>query len=271
MEIFGIYVNIAKVISVLLKIGLLIVVYIIALPVGKKIIEKTIPKLSHSKKTSPSRIKTLDKLLANVYVYAISFALILMLFTTIGVDIGPLILGAGVLGLAVAFGAQGLVSDVVTGFFILVENQLEIDDYVTTAGYDGIIEEIGLRTTKIRSFDGTLNYVPNRYIEGVANHSRGNMQALVDISISYSENISEAITVLERVCKYFQADERFKDGPHAIGIQSLGSSDIVLRVVAQTENGQQWACERAMRKKIVEIFAEENIDIPFPHQVIIQK
>lgn len=263
MEILGVYVDIAKVISVLLKMGLLIIVYIIALPVGKKIIARMIQKLSHSKKTSPGRIKTLDKLLANVYTYVISFALVLMLFTTVGVDIGPLILGAGVLGLAVAFGAQGLVSDVVTGFFILVENQLEIDDYVTTAGYDGIIEEIGLRTTKIRSFDGTLNYVPNRYIEGVANHSRGNMQALVDISISYSENINEAITVLEQVCKYFQGDERFKEGPQAIGVQSLESADIVLRVVAQTENGQQWACERAMRQKIVEAFAEKNINIPF--------
>src|SRR5690625_5829716 len=90
---------------------------------------------------------------------------------------------AGVLFLAVECGAEWLFIDVVEGFFILIEQQLEIDDNVTTAGYDGIVEEIGLRTTKIRSFDGTLNYVPNRYIEGVANHSRGNMQALVDIGI----------------------------------------------------------------------------------------
>src|SRR5699024_1178200 len=196
MEIFGIHLDLANIISVLLKIGLLIVAYMIALPSGKKIIEKSIQKLARSKKVSPGRIKTLEKLLANVYSYIISFILILMLFTTIGVDIGPLILGAGVLGLAVAFGAQGLVSDVVTGFFILVENQLEIDDYVTAAGYDGIVEEIGLRTTKIRSFDGTLNYVPNRNIESVANHSRGNMRALVDIEVNYQVNIDEAITIL---------------------------------------------------------------------------
>src|SRR5690625_3070669 len=126
-----------------------------------------------------------------------------MLFTTIGVDIGPLILGAGILGLAIAFGAQGLVSDVVTGFFILLENQLEVDDYVTTAGYDGIVEEVGLKTTKIRSFDGTLNYVPNRYIEGVANHSRGNMRALVDIGIRYDNDIDEAIAVLKNICDDF--------------------------------------------------------------------
>src|SRR5690625_1525623 len=152
--------------------ALLVIVYLIALTAGKKIIEKSLQKFAHNKNVSPGRIKTLDKLLVNVFSYTALFFMVLMLFSTIGVEIGPLIMGAGVLGLAVAFGAQGLVSDVVTGFFILIEQQLEIDDYVTTAGYDGIVEEIGLRTTKIRSFDGTLNYVPNRYIEGVANHSR---------------------------------------------------------------------------------------------------
>lgn len=262
MEILGIHLDLAKIISILLKMGLLIIVYMIALPLGKKMIEKSIQKLARSKKVSPGRIKTLEKLLANVYTYIISFILILMLFTTIGVDIGPLILGAGVLGLAVAFGAQGLVSDVVTGFFILVENQLEIDDYVTTAGYDGIVEEIGLRTTKIRSFDGTLNYVPNRYIESVANHSRGNMRALVDIAVNYQVNIDDAIAILERICSEFQMDERFKDGPHAIGVESFDSSNIVLRVVGQTENGQQWTCERELRKKIIEAFEKENINNP---------
>lgn len=145
-----------------------------------------------------------------------------------------------------------------------MENQLEIDDYVTTAGYDGIVEEIGLRTTKIRSFDGTLNYVPNRYIESVANHSRGNMRALVDIEIGYNVDIDRAIAILEQICGKFQADQRFKDGPHAIGVESFESTNIVLRIVGQTENGQQWACEREIRKEILEMFDKENIEIPFP-------
>src|SRR5690625_7367869 len=156
-------------------------------------------------------MKTLEKLLVNIFSYVMLFIFIVMFFATLGIQIGPIIAGAGVIGLAVAFGAQGLVSDIVTGFFIILEQQLEIDDYVTTAGYDGIVEEIGLRTTKIRSFDGTLNYVPNRYIEGVANRSEGNMQALVDIGISYQVNIDEAITILERICIEMQTDNRFKD------------------------------------------------------------
>lgn len=271
MELWGITIDLANIISIAIKLGLLIIIYSAVVPIGKRIVEKSIRKFGHSKRTSPGRIKTLEKLLANVYFYIVTFIFVLTFFSTINVDIAPVIMGAGVLGLAVAFGAQSLVSDVVTGFFILVEQQLEIDDYVTTAGYDGIVEEIGLRTTKIRSFDGTLNYIPNRFVEGVANHSRGNMQALVDIGISYEDNIDQAIAVLDKICAEFQLDERFKDGPNAIGVQSLGSSDVVLRVVGQTENGLQWACERDMRKRIKQVFDAENIDIPFPHQVIIQK
>ncbi|ALX47326.1 mechanosensitive ion channel family protein [Lentibacillus amyloliquefaciens] len=274
MDIFGINIDLASLMSsivpVVLQIGLMILAFIILVPIGKKIIEKTLRKAGSNQKLSPSRVKTLEKLLLNVFSYVMFFVLILMLFGVLGIPLGPLLAGAGIIGLAIGFGAQGLVSDIVTGFFILLERQLEIDDYATTAGYDGIVEEIGLRTTKIRSFDGTLNYVPNRYIEGVANHTRGNMRALVDISIQHNDNIDKAITVLEEVCEGFKEDERFKEGPDAIGVQSFGSTDIVLRVVGQTENGLQWECERAMRKSIKEAFNHAGIETPFPQQVAVQ-
>lgn len=259
------------VIPIALKIGLLILAFIIFVPIGKKIIEKSIQRAGKNEKLSPGRVKTLEKLIVNVFSYAMIFVFFVMLFAIFAIPVAPLLAGAGIVGLAIGFGAQGLVSDVVTGFFILLERQMEIDDYVTSGGYDGIVEEVGLRTTKIRSFDGTLNFVPNRLLEGVANHSRGNMRALVDIGISYDDNIDEAITVLERVCAEFQQDERFKDGPNAIGVQGLGASDVVLRVVGQTENGLQWACERDMRKQIKIAFDEAGIEIPYPHQVNIDK
>ncbi|SFB35467.1 small conductance mechanosensitive channel [Lentibacillus halodurans] len=274
MDIFGIDVDLNSLLGVIvpavLKIALLILAFIIFIPIGKKIIKKTMNKAGKNQKISPSRVKTLEKLLVNVFSYVMFFAFILMLFAMFSIPIGPLLAGAGIIGLAIGFGAQGLVSDIVTGFFILLERQLEIDDYVTTAGYDGIVEEIGLRTSKIRSFDGTLNFVPNRYIEGVANHSRGNMRALVDISIRYDDNVDEAITILEQVCAEFKDDERFKEGPDAIGVQSFGSSDVVLRVVGQTENGLQWECERAMRKQIKEAFDNAGIETPFPQPIGIQ-
>ncbi|HLR52363.1 MAG TPA: mechanosensitive ion channel family protein [Candidatus Avamphibacillus sp.] len=271
MEVFGMNIDVAAILRVVLQLVLLIIAFLIVVPIGKKVIEKALAKTIKSKKVSEARMKTLEKLLVNIFSYVMLFIFIVMFFATLGIEIGPIIAGAGVIGLAVAFGAQGLVSDIVTGFFIILEQQLEIDDYVTTAGYGGIVEEIGLRTTKIRSFDGTLNYVPNRYIEGVANHTRGNMRALVDISISHEDNIDEAIAVLEKVCAEFQKDDRFKDGPNAVGVQSLDTTEVVLRVIGQTENGLQWECERDMRKRIKEAFDEKNIEIPYPHHVLIQK
>lgn len=275
MEIFGISIDLQEILGVVLpiigKMILLIIAFFIIVPIGKKVIDKMMQNTAKNQRASPGRIKTLEKLLENVFTYVMVFILIVMLFATLGVNIGPLLAGAGVVGLAIAFGAQGLVNDMVTGFFVLMERQLEIDDYVTTAGYDGIVEEIGLRTTKIRSFDGTLNYVPNRYIEGVANHTRGNMRALVDIGISYYDNMDEAIMLLETVCAEFKDDERFKEGPDAIGVQGIGTSEVVLRVVGQTENGLQWACERDMRKRIKEVFDNAGVEIPLQHHVIVQK
>ncbi|MDW0110027.1 mechanosensitive ion channel family protein [Sporosarcina aquimarina] len=270
MELFGvdIPINFELLLGKVIKLAILIVAFSIAVPLGKKMISATINKMSLTRKTKPGRIKTLDKLLLNIFSYMMIFIFIGTMLSIFGVNIGPLIAGAGVLGLAIGFGAQGLVSDVVTGFFILLEQQMEVDDYVTVAGIDGIVEEIGLRTTKVRAFDGTLNYLPNRIIENVANHTRGNMRALVDIGISYSNDVDQAISVLERVCEVFQSDERFKDGPNAIGVQSIDRTDVILRVIGQVENGLQWECERDLLKAIKTAFDAANIELPLNYQVI---
>ncbi|MGP4040456.1 mechanosensitive ion channel family protein [Gracilibacillus sp. D59] len=255
--------------------GIQIVILIIALlvisPIGKKLISAALNKSSSKQNVSEARIQTLEKLLLNVFSYVLIFVFVVMFFGIIEQPIGPLLAGAGVVGLAIGFGAQGLVSDIVTGFFILLEKQIDVGDYVTAAGYNGIVEEVGLRTTKIRGFDGTLHYVPNREIAGVSNHSRGNMRALVDIGISYDDNIDQAVAVLKSVCEEFTSDPRFAEGPDVLGVQAFGSSEVVLRIIGKTENMEQWGAERDIRKRIKEAFDENNIEIPFPHQVNIQK
>ncbi|MCZ0703958.1 small conductance mechanosensitive channel [Natronobacillus azotifigens] len=254
-----------------LQILLLFIAYAIFNPLGKKLITSALKKSTKRQNISEARVLTLEKLLLNIYSYLLIFIFIVMLFGVFNLPLGPLLASAGVLGLAVGFGAQGLVSDIVTGFFLLLEKQIEVGEYVSTAGYEGIIEEVGLRTTKLRSFDGTLNFIPNRQLEGVSNHSRGTMRALVDIGISYDENIDHAMEVLQTVCTQFQTDERFVDGPSVLGVQSFGSSDIVLRIIGQTQNMEQWSAERSIRKAIKEAFDQANIEIPFPHQVNIMK
>lgn len=254
-----------------LRIIVLLIAFAILKPLGSKAIEAAINRMSQQRNISEGRNKTLQKLSVNIFSYVLFFILVMMLLTTIGIQIGPLLAGAGIVGLAIGFGAQGLVSDVVTGFFLLLERQIEVDDYVTAGGYNGVVEEVGIRTTRIRSFDGTLNFIPNRNIEGVANHSRGNMRALVDIGIGYDENIDQALEVLQKVADDFTEDERFVEGPNVLGVQSLGSSDVVIRILGKTQNMEQWAVERDLRKAMKEALDAANIEIPFPHQVFIQK
>ncbi|WP_096435611.1 mechanosensitive ion channel family protein [Alteribacter populi] len=252
-------------------IGILIV-YFIVRAIGKRVISSSFERMSTQRNMSPGRTKTLEKLSINIFSYVLLFIVVTIVIGLFDYDVTALIAGAGLVGLAIGFGAQGLVSDVVTGFFLLLEKQLEVEEYVTVAGIDGVVEEVGLRTTRLRSFDGTVHYIPNREIGSLSNHSRSNMQALVDIGISYNDNIDKAITVIQDVCDRVAADdETVVEGPDVIGVQSLGDSDVVIRVIAKTKNMEQWGLERKLRKGIKEALDANGIEIPFPHQVYIEK
>ncbi|MGD6775558.1 mechanosensitive ion channel family protein [Sutcliffiella horikoshii] len=258
---------------IFLRLLVILIVYAIVKSIGTKIITRAFSRATQKQGISPGRAKTLEKLTVNIFTYALIFFLVIMVLENVfAVETTAILAGAGVVGLAIGFGAQGIVSDVVTGFFLLLEKQVDVDDYVTTAGFSGIVEEVGLRTTKIRDFDGSLHYVPNREISNLTNHSRGNMRALIDIGISYDDNIDQAIEVLQHVCEQVAAeDESIIEGPNVIGVQGLGASDVVIRIIAKTENMQQWAVERKLRKTLKEALDANGIEIPFPHQVYIEK
>ncbi|WP_280769149.1 mechanosensitive ion channel family protein [Salipaludibacillus daqingensis] len=261
-----------KALTITLQLIAILIVFFIIRAIGRKFISSSFTKMSQQKNFSESRARTLEKLVNNLFSYVLLFVLITFIVGIFEYDVTALIAGAGIIGLAVGFGAQGLVSDIVTGFFILLEKQIEVDEYVTVAGLDGIVEEVGLRTTKVRGFDGTVHFIPNREIGSLSNHSRSNMRALVDMSISYGDNIDEAMRVLQLACdQVAQDDEMIKDGPHVVGVQNLGDSDVVIRVIAQTTNMEQWAVERRLRKAMKEALDANNIEIPFPHQVYINK
>ncbi|WP_425590467.1 mechanosensitive ion channel family protein [Fictibacillus sp. b24] len=254
------------------KFLLIIVMFLVIRSIGRRVINRMFDKAAAHRKMSTGRIITLQKLVVNLFSYVLIFVFAGILFKQFGLEIGTLIAGAGVVGLAIGFGAQGLVSDVVTGFFILLEKQMEVGDYVTIGGVDGIVEEVGLRTTHIRAFDGTLNYMPNREISTIANHTRGNMRALVDIGIAYEENIDKALVVLQDACdKVKEKNPSIMEGPNVLGVHMLGSSDVVIRVISKTINGEQWAVERELRKALKEALDANGIEIPYPHQVQVEK
>lgn len=261
--------NVAIIVAQLIGITLF---YLIVKKIGTKIISNSFMKLQQQRGMNRGRTKTLEKLALNIFTYFLIFFLFTIVIGIFEYDIAPLIAGAGIVGLAIGFGAQGLVSDIVTGFFILLEKQIEVDDYVTMAGLDGVVEEVGLRTTRLRGFDGTLHFIPNREIKNVSNHSRGNMRALVDISIAYDENLDEAIAILQKTCdEIAQQEVTIKEGPNVIGVQSFGASDVVIRIIAKTDNMSQWEIERKLRKSLKEALDHHGIEIPFPHQVYIEK
>ncbi|WP_335870434.1 mechanosensitive ion channel family protein [Bacillus sp. 2205SS5-2] len=265
--------------SLLMTIGIgvlqffaLIIGFLIIKGIGNKLIDRLFTKYEQSNTISKGRSLTLRGLMKNILNYILIFVFFVTILQIFGIEVTAILAGAGVVGLAIGFGAQGLVSDVVTGFFILLEKQLDVGDYVTTGSFSGIVEQVGLRTTQIRGFDGTLHYVPNREITSVSNHSRGNMRALVDIGISYDDNIDHAISIIQDACNTFaKENENIVEGPNVLGVQDLASSDVVIRILAKTKNMEQWSVERELKKRLKNTLDDHGIEIPFPHQTYIEK
>jgi moderate conductance mechanosensitive channel len=248
------------------------IAFLVVKAAANKVIERIFDRYSKRNDVSAGRAQTLQSLSKNIVGYVLIFIFFVTILQIFGIQVTAILAGAGIVGLAVGFGAQGLVSDVVTGFFILLEKQIDVGDYVSTGNFSGIVEEVGLRTTHIRGFDGTLHYVPNREITSVSNHSRGNMRALVDIGISYDDNIDKAMVVMQEVCdRIAREDDNIVEGPNVVGVQTLGASDVVLRIIGKTRNMEQWGVERKLRKALKEALDENGIEIPFPHQVYIEK
>ncbi|MBM7614686.1 mechanosensitive ion channel family protein [Alkaliphilus hydrothermalis] len=218
------------------------------------------------------RLETMKGVLKSIVKYTIYFIAFTSIIKTFGTDVTALITAAGIGGLAIGFGAQNLVRDIITGFFILFEDQFGVGNYVELEGIQGIVEDMALRVTKIRGFNGDLYIIPNGEIKKVTNKSNGKMRAWVDISIAYEEDIDNAIKVLDEACeKLRQEDARILEGPTVLGVSSLAASDVVISVMAKTVPMEQWAVERLMRKTFKEVFDQKGIEIPYQRRVVINK
>lgn len=216
------------------------------------------------------KINTLRALSHSILRYIVYFVTGL---TVLGqfVDTTSILATAGIGGLAIGFGAQSLVKDVISGFFILFEDQYAVGDFVTIGDTTGTVEEIGLRITKIRGFKGDLTIIPNGQIQKVVNYTRGNVLAVVDIGVPYETDIDKAIKVIEDVAKrYAQENENIVEQPQVLGVMDMGDSQITIRAVARTLPLKHWEVERELKKRIKEAFDENGIGIPYPRRVIIQ-
>jgi small conductance mechanosensitive channel len=225
---------------------------------------------SHRIKIEEKKAKTLSALVKSVIRYAVFFIISLIILDIIGIQTAPILASAGILGLAIGFGAQNLVKDVITGFFLILEDQFAVGDYIEAAGVDGTVEEIGFRTTKIRDFGGQLHIIPNGLIERVTNYVTGNMRVLVEVQVSYKENLEKVLEVLTEMCTQAAAEiEVITDGPRVLGVTDLADSGVKILLWAKTKPMEQWAITREIRRRAKEALDKAGIEIPYPHMVIV--
>jgi small conductance mechanosensitive channel len=218
------------------------------------------------------RLQTLKTLLRSVWIYGTFFLAGLMVLETIGVRTSSLIAGAGLVGLAIGFGAQSLVRDVITGFFITFEDQFTIGDLITTAGVTGTVEDMGLRTTRIREWTGQLHIIPNGEITIVTNFSRGRMVAVVTVSISYETDIDQALEVLRAACKEAKQElPALVEEPLVHGVIEMGDAGLTVRIAALTLAGEQWMMERELRKRFKKALEAAGLGVAYPRHVVMHQ
>jgi len=254
-------------------IGKIIIIFLLSffiIKIGKSVIRNLFKRRRRGTfQITPRRETTLIKLVENTLTYTVYFAAAIMMLETINIQVGALLAGAGIAGLAIGFGAQNLVKDIITGFFIIFEDQFSVGDYIKTSNFEGFVEEIGLRTTKIKSWTGLLHIIPNGSINEVTNYSIHNSVAVVDISIAYEGDIVTAEKTIEELLH--ELPERYEElvgVPELLGVQNLGSSDVVLRVVAEVSPMEHWSMARRIRKELKNRLDERGIEIPFPRLVM---
>jgi small-conductance mechanosensitive channel len=215
------------------------------------------------------RAQTLAPLLKNVALYALSFTVAMVILQELGVDMRAILVSAGVLGLAVGFGAQALIKDVIAGFFILFEGLVRVGDVIEVAGHTGTVETIGLRVTTMRVSNGALRVVPNGELTQFANYNRGWARAMVDVGVTYDTDVRRALDALERAGREWSAESGLAlEPPRAQGIIRFGESDVGLRLGVKVVPAARGDAEIELRRRIKEVFDRERLELAAPQRAI---
>ncbi len=218
------------------------------------------------------RAQTMGSLLKSIITGVVAAVVTTMMLSEIGVNIAPIIASAGIIGVAVGFGAQSLVKDFLSGIFMIIEDQYGVGDVIDVGEATGTVEAVSLRVTRLRDIDGVVWYVPNGSISRVGNQSQNWSQTVLDVSVAYSEDLTRVRRVLEEVAHDLWDDEDFAgriiEEPSVWGVENLGPDGVDVRVVLKTAPLEQWAVAREMRQRIKARFDHEGIEIPFPQRVM---
>ena len=239
---------------------------------SKDIIKEKIEKKSKFPDESIKRIETLFSIFSKiVYILLVGIAFTIIL-GALGINIAPILTAAGIFGLAVSFGAQNLVRDIISGVFILVENQVRKGDVAIVNGVGGFVESINLRTIVLRDFSGIVHIFPNGVINTLSNMTKDWSAMVFDIGVAYKEDPDKVITVIKDVAEELRNDEMYKDffiEPMQIfGVDNFDDSAVVIKARLKTIPGKQWDLGREFRKRLKKAFDDNGIEIPFPHRSV---
>lgn len=219
-----------------------------------------------------ARVRTLLPLIRNVLLVVITVMAVMVTMSELGIDIAPLLAGAGVIGLAIGFGAQTLVKDFITGMFILFEDSIQVGDVATVGGKTGVVEGITVRTVRLRDLSGTVYTIPFSAVDTIDNLTKDFSYAVVDVGVAYREDVDYVVAVLRELGERMREDP--EQGPNiledleVLGLNEFGDSAVVIRVRFKTRPIKQWGVKRAFNRLIKNRFDELGIEIPFPHQTI---
>ncbi|OPX42095.1 putative MscS family protein YkuT [Ruminiclostridium hungatei] len=255
------------------KIGKIILIMIVALLIarlGKIVIRKVFEKQKNFKfKMSDKKLDTMATLIASVFKYVIYIWAILMILSDI-LNLKSVLAAAGVGGVAIGLGAQSLIKDTLSGFFILLEDQFAVGDLITIDTMTGTVEHMELRVTRLKNYNGDIYIIPNGEIKRVTNHTRDNKMVIVDIPVAYSTSLEKVYEIARKVCDEVKQEFTvFTEEPSILGITELGKQSINLRITARTYPNEQWGVERRIRMKIKEAF--EKTDLEFYDRTLITK
>ena len=250
--------------------------YILDLILRKIIIKAVrvmvVPDASGSKEAEKKREDTLIRIFTGTLFVVIITLTILMVLPEFGVDIGPILAGAGIVGLAVGFGGQYLIRDLISGLFIILENQYRIGDVVNIDSTGGLVEDISLRKTTLRDLDGIVHHIPHGEVKKVANLSKNFARLNLNIGIAYDTDLDHVIGVVNKVGKELSEDPIFGDSilspPKFLRVDDFGDSAIVIKILGDTKPLKQWEIMGEYRKRIKMAFDKEGIEIPFPQRVV---
>ncbi len=232
-------------------------------------VESRAKREGHHKLWVDSRTKTLREVLTTIIGLVLTVGAILIILPEFGVEIGPLLAGAGIIGLAVSLAAQNLIKDTINGLLVFFEDQYNEGDVVKIADLSGTVEEFNLRRTVLRDLDGIVHTIPNGSITTTSNYTRDWARVNLDVPVAYGEDLDHVIKVINQVGQELATDEAFismiKSPPQVLRVNDFADSAIMIKVVGDTYPGMHWAVKGEFRKRIKEAFDKEGIEIPWPH------